>query len=95
MVVGVVLDGDGRPLCCELWPGNVTDVKTLVPIVDRLRKRFRIHSICVVADRGMISKDTMAELQAEERKVHFILGARLHETRDPGLGLETSGILRR
>ncbi len=82
MVVGVVLDGDGRPLCCELWPGNVTDVKTLVPIVDRLRKRFRIHSICVVADRGMISKDTMAELQADERKVHFILGARLRNVKE-------------
>lgn len=53
MVVGVVLDGQGRPLCCELWPGNITDVKTLLPIVDRLRKRFAIHSICVVADRGM------------------------------------------
>ena len=36
MVVGVILDGEGRPLCCELWPGNVTDVKTLIPVVDRL-----------------------------------------------------------
>ena len=60
MVVGVVLGGQGRPLCCELWPGNVTDVKTLIPIVDRLRQRFRIGSICVVADRGMISQATMA-----------------------------------
>jgi hypothetical protein len=40
MVVGVILDGQGRPLCCELWPGNVTDVTTLIPVVDRLRKRF-------------------------------------------------------
>jgi hypothetical protein len=32
---GAVLDGTGRPLCCELWPGSTTDVKTLVPIVDR------------------------------------------------------------
>jgi len=55
MVVGAVLDGEGRPLCCELWPGNVTDVKTLIPIVDRLRTRFQIRSICVVANRGMIS----------------------------------------
>ena len=82
MVVGVVLDGEGRPLCCELWPGNVTDVKTLIPIVDRLRKRFRIGSICVVADRGMISKETMAQLQADERKVHFILGARLRNVKE-------------
>jgi hypothetical protein len=44
MVLAVVLDGEGRPLCCEMWPGNTTDVKTLVPIVDRLKKRFRIGS---------------------------------------------------
>lgn len=82
MVVGVVLDGEGRPLCCELWPGNVTDVKTLIPIVDRLRQRFHIGSICIVSDRGMISKDTIAQLQAKERRVHYILGARLRNVKE-------------
>lgn len=82
MVVGVVLDGEGRPLCCELWPGNVTDVKTLLPVVDRLRKRFRIRSICMVADRGMISQETIAQLQSAEREVHFILGVRLRNVKE-------------
>jgi len=82
MVVGVVIDGQGRPLCCELWPGNVTDVKTLIPVVDRLRERFRIGSICIVADRGMISKATIAELQEKERNVRFILGARLRNVKE-------------
>lgn len=82
MVVGVVIDGQGRPLCCELWPGNVTDVKTLIPVVDRLRKRFRIRTICVVADRGMISKETIAQLQDKQRNVHFILGARLRNVKE-------------
>jgi transposase len=82
MVVGAILDGEGRPLCCELWPGNVTDVKTLIPVVDRLQQRFRIHSICIVADRGMISQDTIAQLQADQRRVHFILGARLRNVKE-------------
>lgn len=82
MVVGVVIDGQGRPLCCELWPGNVTDVKTLIPVVDRLRKRFRIRTICVVADRGMISKETIAQLQDKQRGVRFILGARLRNVKE-------------
>jgi transposase len=82
MVVGVVLDGYGRPLCCELWPGNTTDVKTLLPIVDRLRKRFAIGSVCVVADRGMISQHTIEELQSQERGVHYILGARLRSVKE-------------
>ena len=82
MVVGAILDGNGRPLCCELWPGNVTDVKTLIPIVDRLQTRFHIRSICIVADRGMISKGTLTELQADERQVHYILGARLRSVKE-------------
>ena len=82
MVVGAVLDNTGRPICCELWPGNTTDVKTLVPIVDRLRERFSIARICIVADRGMISKKTIEALQAGHRDVRFILGARLRAVKE-------------
>jgi Transposase DDE domain len=85
MVVGAVLDGEGRPVCCELWPGNTTDVKTLVPIVERLEARFGIRRICIVADRGMISQETLAELDKPERGWQYILGARMRaqtEVRD-------------
>jgi hypothetical protein len=63
MVVGAVLDGQGRPLCCELWPGNTADVSTLIPVVDRLRARFGVAKVCIVADRGMISQGTIDELE--------------------------------
>jgi len=42
LVVGAILDNSGNPVSCEIWPGNTTDVKTLVPIVKRLRKHFNI-----------------------------------------------------
>jgi hypothetical protein len=74
MIVGLVMDQDGRPLCCELWPGNTADVTTLLPVVDRLRARFGVGRICVVADRGMISAQTIAAL--EERKLEYVLGVR-------------------
>ena len=77
MVVGAVLDGQGRPICCELWPGNTTDVKTLIPVVDRLRSRFGVRRVCIVADRGMISKETIAALEQDERGWQYILGARM------------------
>jgi hypothetical protein len=73
MVVGVVIDSDGHPICCELWPGNTTDVRTLVPIVERLRRRFGMGEVCLVADRGMISSLTLEEL--EKRHWGYILGA--------------------
>jgi Transposase DDE domain len=74
MILAVLIDGDGRPVCSEMWPGNTADVTTLVPVVDRLRSRFAIGRICVVADRGMISAETIAALEA--RGLLYILGAR-------------------
>jgi hypothetical protein len=74
MVLAVVLDGNGRPLCTEMLPGNTADVTVLLPVVDRLRQRFAIGRVCVVADRGMISTATIRAL--EERGLEYILGAR-------------------
>ena len=79
MVVGVILDDRGKPVCCEMWPGNTADVKTLIPVVDRIRNRFGIGQFCVVADRGMISEETIAELDG--RKIPYILGARMRKVK--------------
>jgi hypothetical protein len=74
MIVGVVIDAAGRPVCSEMWPGNTADVSVLVPVLDRLRRRFGIGRVCVVADRGMISAPTIAAL--EDRGLEYVLGAR-------------------
>jgi transposase len=82
MIVGFVLDSQGWPLCCELWPGNTTDVKTLLPVVARLRERFRVREVCVLADRGMISRKVLAELDAAAPWVRYILGARMRRQKE-------------
>jgi hypothetical protein len=74
MILAVVIDGEGRPICTEMLSGNTADATVLLPVVDRLRERFHIGQVCVVADRGMISAATIAAL--EERKLEYILGAR-------------------
>ena len=80
MVVGVILDDHGQPVCCEMWPGNTTDVTTLIPVIKRLRSRFAIGRICIVSDRGMISAETMAYLESE--KIPYILGARMRKSKE-------------
>jgi hypothetical protein len=77
MIVGAVLDGQGRPICCALWPGNTTGVTTLVPVVERLRSRFGVRRVCIVADRGMISQETIEALEQPGRDWQYILGARM------------------
>jgi hypothetical protein len=80
MVVGAALDGEGRPVSCELWPGNKSDAKALIPAIDRLRERFGIGKATLVADRGMISKETIRQL--ERRKLGYILGARMRSVKE-------------
>ena len=82
MVVGLALDLDGWPLCCELWPGNTADVTTLRPVVNRLRQRFRVRRVSIVADRGMISADTIAALESEALDCAYILGARMRSVKE-------------
>jgi len=74
MILALLLDSEGRPVCSELWPGNTADVRSLIPVIDRLRRRFAIGRVCVVADRGMISAETLVGLEA--RGLLYILGVR-------------------
>ena len=79
MIVGAVLDDSGRPICCAMWPGNTTDVTTLLPELERLQSRFSVGQFCVVADRGMISANTLAKLDADETP--YILGTRMRKVK--------------
>jgi transposase len=73
VVLSIVLDGDDRPIASFLMPGNTADVTMLVPVVKRLEERFGIKRR-IVADRGMISAATLAELEAIG--IDYILGVR-------------------
>ena len=82
MVVGMALDVEGRPICCEMWPGNTADVKTLVPVVRRMRERFRLRDITVVADRGMVSQATLEAFEKSDPPVRYILGVRMRRQKE-------------
>lgn len=82
MIVGVALDADGWPLCCELWPGNTTDVQTLRPVVERMKRRFGVRELCIVADRGMISEETIRALESSDPPVRYILGVRMRRQKE-------------
>ena len=79
MVVGALIDDKGKPVCCEMWPGNTTDVTTLIPVIDRIRNRFDVGEFCIVADRGMISTETLKKLEDPQRGISYILGARMRK----------------
>jgi transposase len=62
-----------------MWPGNTADVKTLIPLAERLKKRFHIKRICIVADRGMFHASAIQEFN--DKGFFYILGTRLRKVK--------------
>jgi transposase len=53
VVLGLLVDCEGRPIGYELFPGNTFDGKTLDTALEKLKKRFGIRRVIIVADRGL------------------------------------------
>ncbi len=63
---GLLTDARGCPVAVSVYEGNVTDSKTLMPEVTRLREDFGIERFVLVGDRGMVSSKAIAELRETE-----------------------------
>ena len=63
---GLLTDARGCPVAVSVYEGNVTDSKTLMPQIKRLREDFGIEQLVMVGDRGMISSKAIEELRETE-----------------------------
>jgi transposase len=56
VVVGLIVDGEGRPIGFDVFPGNTFEGHTLEAALVKLKQRYSIKRVVVVADRGINSK---------------------------------------
>jgi len=70
VVLALVVNKDGLPFYWEVLPGNTADAKTIVWLVEKLKKQFKLLSCTLVFDRGMVSDDNLTLL--EESDIHYI-----------------------
>lgn len=54
--MGLFMDGDGIPLCCEITPGNQNEQTTLKPLEKKIIKDFELAEVVVCTDAGLASK---------------------------------------
>ena len=77
-VLCVAVNAQGWPIAWEIFPGNTADQKALGQVVAVLRQRFQIRRVTVVADRGMISQDTVKLLtENDQAPFDYVLGCRM------------------
>lgn len=75
IVLALVVDSQGVPLTYETFKGNLAETKTLIPVLEKLRKRFSINNVTVVCDRGLASKPNVEALQ--NNNFYFVIASKL------------------
>ena len=83
VVLCVAVNSRGWPVAWDILPGNTADVSAFRQMIDKLRERFRIGRVMVVADRGMLSHKTVSQLEEDENApFEFILGTKMRVQRE-------------
>lgn len=83
LVLAVAVDRDGWPISWEVFPGQTANQVAFDAMVAKLRERFRIRRVIVVADRGMISQQNLQRLTDHDTAPYaYILGCRMRKQQE-------------
>lgn len=75
VVLGLLTDTQGIPLCFEVHPGNTFEGNTLDGIVNRISQKLSVRRFIFVADRGLFSFDNLEHIKS--RKGEYIVGLKM------------------
>jgi transposase len=59
VILGILVNDKGYPFKWDVYPGNMSEVNTLINNVDACTKRFKLKDINMVFDRGIVSDDNL------------------------------------
>lgn len=75
IMIGLLVTNHGYPIGYQIFEGNTSETKTLIPVLEAFQKKFDIDKPIIVADSALLSEKNILALQ--ENGYKYILGARL------------------
>src|SRR3989338_307391 len=75
IMIGLLVGEGGFPIGYDIFKGNTSEGKTLIPTLNRIQKQYGLEKPIVVADAGLLSHKNIAALT--RKKYLYILGARI------------------
>jgi transposase len=75
-LLGVVQTAEGLPIAHRVWGGNVAETSTLSSAIAEVTRNYPVQRLILVADRGLLSVDNLAMLDAlklGERPLEYIV----------------------
>ena len=73
--LGLLVGLGGYAIGYDIYEGNIYEGNTLIPIIEKLSKKFKLNKPIVVADAGLLSKANVTALEKEGYS--YILGAKI------------------
>jgi len=75
IMIGLLISSHGYPIGYEIFQGNTSETKTLLPVLETFQKKFDIDKPIIVADAALLSDKNIQVLQ--EKGYQYLLGARI------------------
>jgi transposase len=75
IMIGLLVSNHGYPIGYQIFEGNTSETKTLIPVLETFQKKFDIDKPIIVADAALLSQKNINALQKHHYK--YILGGRL------------------
>jgi transposase len=80
VLLALMVTNEGLPVGYDVFPGNMYEGDTFKSAIDRIKVRYHVKRVVIVADSGLLSKENIQLL--EDEKLDYILGARLRSLSD-------------
>ena len=73
--LGLLVGMGGYAIGYDIFEGNIYEGHTLIPVIEKVAKKFNLNKPIVVADAGLLSSDNIEALKKDGYE--YILGARI------------------
>lgn len=78
ILLAAMVTKDGLPVDYEMFPGNVYEGHTLVPVINKIKTRYKVSKVVLVADSALMNKVNLCALTKEN--IEYIIAARIKNT---------------
>lgn len=75
IMIGLLISSHGYPIGYQIFEGNTSETKTLIPVLESFQKKFELNKPIIIADAALLSQKNIDALRAEQYE--YILGGRL------------------
>lgn len=80
IMLGLLVGQNGYPIGYDIFEGNTFEGHTLLPTLDKIKKKYGFDNPIVVTDAALLSMNNMKNL--DKQKYKFIIGARIKNESD-------------